>query len=312
MLRTSQESSQGDVSPDRPEEPRVSVIIPTFNRCVWLARAVRSVLAQSRPAAEILVVDDGSTDDTRSVVESEFPSVRYLRQENLGVSAARNRGLAAATGNWLAFLDSDDEWLPEKLSRQLAALEREGSYRICHTDEIWIRNGRRVNPRRRHAKPTGWVFQQCLPLCALSPSAVMLHRSVVQEVGGFDESLPVCEDYDLWLRVTSRFPVLLVEEPLVVKYGGHEDQLSRRFWGMDRFRIVALEKALGDDNLSPGDRQAAQEMLCNKIEVYLGGLRKRGREDEIELYEEKLRRHSDRPHSQPSEPERPPKKEAAS
>ena len=289
MLVTSHEPSQGDVSSDRTEELSVSVIIPTFDRSARLKRALYSVLAQSQPPAEVWVVDDGSGDDTCSVVRTEFPEVQYLYQENQGVSAARNAGLAQATGDWIAFLDSDDEWLPDKLARQVAALAEQSQYRVCHTDELWIRKGRRVNPRRRHAKPTGWVFQHCLPLCALSPSSILIHRSVFEEVGVFDEALPVCEDYDLWLRISSRFPVLLVDEPLLKKYGGHEDQLSRRYWGMDRFRIQALEKAVATLPLSPEDLQAARAMLRQKIEIYLIGLRKRDKVEEIEAYEGKLR-----------------------
>ncbi len=266
-----------------------SVIIPTFDRSRLLARALRSVLAQTLPPREIIVVDDGSTDDTQQQVAAEFPQVSYFFQQNLGVSAARNRGLAEASSDWIAFLDSDDEWLPTKLERQMAALAVEPTLRLCHTDEIWIRGGRRVNPRRRHAKPGGWVFRHCLPLCALSPSSVVIHRSVFEEVGNFDEALPACEDYDLWLRITARMPVLLVEEALVMKYGGHEDQLSRRFPAMDRFRIEALEKILRWPDLAAEDRAAAQITLREKMEIYLGGLRKRGRGEEVALYEGKLR-----------------------
>ncbi|MGB5881995.1 MAG: glycosyltransferase, partial [Thermoanaerobaculia bacterium] len=195
----------------------VSVVIPTYNRADLVLRSVRSVLAQTRPAEQIIVVDDGSTDDTGPLVRTQFGAVDYLAQENRGVSAARNRGIEVATGEWIALLDSDDEWLPEKLERQMACLDQEPDYRICHTDEIWVRSGRRVNPRRKHAKQGGWIFKDCLPLCAISPSSVLIHRSVFDEVGLFDETLPACEDYDLWLRICSRWPVLFLPERLVVK-----------------------------------------------------------------------------------------------
>ncbi len=260
----------------------ISVVIPTFNRAAVLGRALSSVLGQSEPPAQVWVVDDGSTDGTRELLEREFPSVRVLGQENRGVSAARNLGLAHCSSPWIAFLDSDDTWHERKLERQMAALGEAPEHRVCHTEEIWIRNGRRVNPRRRHAKAGGWMFRDCLPLCAISPSAVLIHRSVFEEVGTFDESLPACEDYDLWLRITSRWPVLLVDEALVTKYGGHEDQLSRQIPALDRYRIQALGKILGSGILDPTDRTAAEATLRRKIGIYTGGLRKRGRHTEAE------------------------------
>jgi len=268
----------------------ISVVIPTYNRAELVLRALRSVLAQTRPAEQVIVVDDGSTDDTGPLVRIQFGSVDYLAQENRGVSAARNRGIEVATGEWIALLDSDDEWLPEKLERQMACLEQEPDYRVCHTDEIWVRRGRRVNPRRKHAKQGGWIFRDCLPLCAISPSSVLIHRSLFEEVGRFDETLPACEDYDLWLRVCSRWPVLFVPERLVVKHGGHEDQLSSRVWGLDRYRIQALEKVLGSAALGTEDRQAAIDMLVDKIDIYAAGARKRGRVAEADEYRLKRER----------------------
>ncbi len=262
----------------------ISTIVPTFDRAALLRRALSSVQSQSLRSDEVIVVDDGSSDGTRELVASEFPTVRYLFQDNLGVSAARNRGARAAAGEWLAFLDSDDEWLPPKLERQLQALAAEPEARICHTDEIWIRDGRRVNQGRRHAKPSGWVFRRCLPLCAISPSAVVIHRSLFEALGGFDETLPACEDYDLWLRLSAGHPVLLVDEPLVVKYGGHDDQLSRTVWGLDRFRVRALEKILASGRLGAGDRRAALETAVAKSRVFAAGAAKRGRGAEAAEY----------------------------
>jgi glycosyltransferase involved in cell wall biosynthesis len=264
-------------------EATVSAVLPAFNRAATLGRALESVLAQTRAADEVVVVDDGSTDGTDRLVAG-FPSVVYIAQENRGVSAARNRGVSAAAGEWVAFLDSDDEWRPEKLQRQLEALERNPGHDVCHTDEIWIRNGRRVNPGRRHAKAGGRIFRRCLPLCAISPSAAMIRRSLLDAVGGFDEALPVCEDYDLWLRICAHHPVLFVDQPLVVKHGGHADQLSRAHWGMDRFRIRALVKILEEGGLDPADRTAAVDTLLAKVDVYLQGVRRRGRAAEEREY----------------------------
>ena len=268
-------------------QEEISVIIPTYDRAGLLPRAIRSVLGQSRPPTEVVVVDDGSTDGTERLVRSEFPTVRYLRQENRGVAAARNHGIREARGEWVAFLDSDDEWLHRKLERQLEALRKEPRFLLCHTNEIWIRRGQRANPMKKHAKSGGHIFEECLPLCVVSPSSVVVHRRLFERVGLFDESLPACEDYDLWLRVCSRVPVLYLEEPLIVKYGGHADQLSRRYWGMDRFRIRALEKILESGTLSPTARRAALHSLLDKIEVYLSGARKRGKLDDVAAYQDK-------------------------
>lgn len=264
--------------------PDISVIIPTFNRAKTLPRALESIRRQTYPPSEIILIDDGSTDETPRVIARQFPEVRYIRQENRGVSSARNTGIKAAVGEWIAFLDSDDEWLPKKLEKQVEALQHHPEYQICHSDEIWIRRGTRVNPMKKHRKYGGYIFQQCLPLCIISPSSVLIHHSVFQEVGMFDENLPACEDYELWLRICARYPVLYIEKPLIVKYGGHADQLSRRFWGMDRFRIYALEKIIRHGQLSPGDKQAAVQTLIEKTRIYINGALKRDRADEVEKY----------------------------
>ncbi len=262
----------------------VSVVIPTFQRAALLPRALESVRAQTRPAGEVIVVDDGSTDGTGELLRRDFPEFRHLRRENGGVSAARNQGIAAARSEWIALLDSDDAWRPAKLERQLAALAAAPEHRICHSDEIWIRDGRRVNPGRRHAKRGGWIFRHCLPLCAISPSAVLIHRSVFADAGLFDEELAVCEDYDLWLRITARYPVLLVDEPLVEKHGGHPDQLSRSVPGLDRYRIRALVKILGEGCLGPEDHAAAVATLEEKCRIWADGAQARGRDEEATRY----------------------------
>ncbi|MEN8175693.1 MAG: glycosyltransferase family A protein [Pseudomonadota bacterium] len=262
----------------------ISVIIPSHNRAHTLPRAIDSVLAQDLQPREILVVDDGSTDATPALLRSRYPGVRYLAQKNLGVSAARNLGIGASRGEWLAFLDSDDTWLPGKLAAQADALAAAPGHRLCHTEEIWIRDGVRVNAMKKHAKSGGDLFLACLPLCVISPSAALIHRSLFDELGLFDETLPACEDYDLWLRICAREPVCFVAEPQIVKYGGHDDQLSRRHWGMDRFRVQALEKILGEGVLDAVRQRAAAEMLVKKASILAQGAARRGRLVEADTY----------------------------
>ena len=254
----------------------ISVVIPAFNRAQLLPRCLDSVFAQIFKPLEVIVVDDGSTDSTRDLIRRDYPGVILIVQENKGVSAARNAGIRAAGGNWLAFLDSDDTWLPGKLASQAQAVHERPGSNVVHTDEIWVRNGVRVNPQRKHKKYGGFIFRRCLPRCVISPSSVIIHRRVFERVGLFDETLPVCEDYDLWLRICARMPVLFIKEPLITKYGGHVDQLSSRHRGMDRYRICALQRVINEVALAPDDRQAALDTLLGKTRIYLNGARKHG------------------------------------
>ena len=265
---------------------RVSIVIPTYNRADFVREAIASVLQQDYPDVDLIVVDDGSRDDTAAVVSGFGPAVRYLYQENRGVSAARNRGVAASTGGLIAFLDSDDLWLPSKVSAQVAYFEAHPDAQACHTDEIWIRRGVRVNERRIHRKHGGWQFLASLPRCLISPSAVMLRRTLWDRLGGFDETLPACEDYDLWLRLTAIAPVGFLPERLVVKRGGHADQLSRRTPVLDRYRIQALEKALATP-LPPEHRRAVLEQLVAKCHIVAQGARKRQHTDRWARYDAK-------------------------
>ncbi|MBO8150903.1 MAG: glycosyltransferase [Candidatus Marinimicrobia bacterium] len=252
----------------------ISVIIPTYNRAVYLKRAIDSVLNQTFKNIELIVVDDGSTDNTPDVVRMYEDKVKYIRIEHSGVSASRNTGIKAASSKWIAFLDSDDYWLNKKLEIQTEYMEKNPHLLISQTDEIWIRNGVRVNPMLKHRKYGGWIFKESLPLCIISPSAVLIHRSIFEDVGYFDETLPICEDYDLWLRVTLKYPVGLIKEKLIVKTGGHDDQLSKKLWGMDRYRVLALEKTL--NMVSDVERRRlVLEELVKKLSVLSNGRMKR-------------------------------------
>ena len=269
----------------RSNSPEVSVIIPTYNRGWILKEAIDSVLAQDFRDFELIVVDDGSTDDTGQILEAYGQDMTVYRQANMGVSAARNRGIAAATGRLIAFLDSDDLWLPRKLSSQIDFFNSNPDAVINQTEEIWIRNGVRVNPKTRHHKISGMIFERSLGLCLVSPSAVMMRRSLFDEVGLFDEDLPACEDYDLWLRISWRYPVHLIETPLIIKRGGHADQLSKAP-GLDKFRIQSLKKIIESGQLSENSYRAAVKTLLDKCAIYAGGCRKRGKDQEAQYYGE--------------------------
>jgi glycosyltransferase involved in cell wall biosynthesis len=275
------------------DKPSVSVIIPTYNRAGMLKEAIDSVLAQNYSDFELIVVDDGSTDETPQILNSYGDKVKRICQRNQGVSAARNRGIAAASGGYMAFLDSDDLWLPGKLAIQTDFLRSNPEALICQTEEIWIRNDVRVNPRERHRKYSGMIFERSLALCLVSPSAVMVRRSLFDKFGLFDESLPACEDYDMWLRVSCRCPVYLIDTPLIIKRGGHADQLSKQPV-LDKFRIQAIKKILDSQMLSVEQYNAGVNMLKQKCALYATGCRRRGRTEEAQYYRHLAERYTPR------------------
>lgn len=262
----------------------LTIIIPTYNRADFLREAIESVLSQTFTNYELIVVDDGSRDHTEDVVR-EFPRIRYVAcSENSGVSHARNLGIKLASGRYVCFLDSDDLWIKNKLEVQIRWMEAHADCQVCYTDEIWIRKGVRVNPMNKHRKYSGDIFSHSLPLCIVSPSSVLMRSSLFDEVGLFDEGLPACEDYDLWLRISLEYPVHFIDEKLIVKQGGHEDQLSTKYWGMDRFRVIALEKLLRESSLNDEKRGLVVKTLVQKCGILIQGFTKRGKAEEAEHY----------------------------
>lgn len=259
----------------------VSVIIPTYNRAGFLAQAIDSVLSQTYANFEFIVVDDGSIDETQALLASYGKALVTLRQENRGPAAARNTGIRAARHPLLAFLDSDDQFTRQKLSRQTVAMEAQPELLISHTQETWFRNGHHLNQKKRHAKESGDLFARSLELCVVGMSTVMARRELFDRVGLFDESFPCCEDYELWLRASAHHPFLLVDAPLTVKHGGREDQVSVQFkTGMDRFRIRALEKLLSSTPLTPEQFHLASAELVRKAVLYGNGCLKHNRCEE--------------------------------
>jgi glycosyltransferase involved in cell wall biosynthesis len=249
-----------------------------------LLEAIDSVVAQSFTEFELIVIDDGSTDGTGEHLTRLAKPIRIERIEHSGPAAARNRGVALACAPMIAFLDSDDLWAPTKLERQLAFMNANPGCAISQTNEIWMRNGRRVNPGLRHRKRAGDIFIDSLRTCLISMSATMMRADLFRSLTGFDEIMRAAEDYDLWLRILIDHEAGLLDEPLVTRRGGHPDQTSATT-AIDRFRILALTKLLADDGLSPERRTAVVEVLAEKCRIYGGGLMRRGKIDQAQLFE---------------------------
>ena len=266
----------------------ISVVIPSYNRKDFLKRSIDSAINQTKKPLEIIVVDDGSTDGTETMIKSDYDFVKFIKQKNKGVSAARNIGIKVSIGEWICFLDSDDEWKKDKLEKQINAMKSNPGYKFFHSNEIWIKNGIRINQKKKHKKYGGDIFDKCLDMCRISPSSVMIDKTVFDEVGNFNENLVVCEDYELWLRICDKYRVFFIDEPLIIKYGGHQGQLSYSIESIENHRIKALEYLILE-NLNRKNKRHAIQMLLSKLNIYLKGLVKRRKNDEIAVYEEKIK-----------------------
>jgi len=267
---------------------KISVIIPTYNRIFFLKRSIDSVLEQSLKPYEVIIVDDGSSDGTSTMIKKNYPKINLICQENKGVSAARNIGIRASSGDWVCFLDSDDEWKKNKLSEQMLAIKKNTNYSFCHSNEEWIKNGKKINQKKKHKKYGGDIFKECLDMCRISPSSVMINKSVFDDIGFFNEDLVVCEDYELWLRICAHYKVLFVDEPLIIKYGGHEGQLSNSIESIEYYRIKALEYLLSTE-MTYENKKEAVKILLFKLGIYLNGLKKRNKILDIVKYNKKIK-----------------------
>lgn len=265
--------------------PSVSVIIPTYNRAAFLEDAVKSVLRQTYPKVELIVIDDGSTDQTKTLVEKYAGKLTYVYQENKGVAAARNRGIAEAANPLIAFLDSDDRFAPQKIAVQLAAMQQNSSVLVSHTQEKWYRQGQFLNQKKKHRKESGNLFARCLELCAVGMSTIMVRKELFEVIGFFDEALPCCEDYDLWLRASVAHPFLLIDSPLTIKNGGRSDQLSvvHRV-GMDAYRIRSIINLIDSAVLDETQLQQARLELVRKCTILGKGNLKHGKPAEADYY----------------------------
>lgn len=267
-----------------PLTQQVSAVIPTHNRLHLLRRALYSVQAQTLPPLETIVIDDGSTDRSHESLATEFPNVQWIRQSNHGVSHARNQGIKQAKGEWIALLDSDDTWHPSKLEEQNQFLQQNLGLLFCHTDEAWIRRGKSVSHPAYLNKSNQDIFLKSLARCIICPSSVVIHQKIFEKIGFFDEELPVCEDYDLWLRLVLQYEIGYLDRKLVTKHGGHSDQLSTTYWGMDRFRVQSLQKLLDNPNLKSSLIPLIFQTLIQKLDILNKGFSKRDKQLEAKEF----------------------------
>ena len=268
---------------------KISVVIPTLNRINTLERALDSVINQTYKPAEIIVVDNGSSDGTLKFLREQYPKITILTENKIGVSSARNKGIKKSINQWIALLDSDDAWHPRKLEIQTSMLDSAlKEYNLIHTDEVWFRNNKHINQMKKHKKQGGYIFERCLSLCCISPSSVLFKKNILDKVGLFDESLPVCEDYDLWLKICSSEEVLFAQDKLTYKYGGHKDQLSKSYWGMDRFRIKSIENIIRNFDLTNKQKKQAKKELIKKLKIIINGAFKRNNLSIVNEFSTKL------------------------
>ena len=269
---------------------KISVVIPTLNRINTLQRALDSVINQTYKPAEIIVVDNGSSDGTLKFLREQHPKITILTENKIGVSSARNKGIKKSINQWIALLDSDDAWHPRKLEIQTSMLDSAlKEYNLIHTDEVWFRNNKHINQMKKHKKQGGYIFERCLSLCCISPSSVLFKKNILDKVGLFDESLPVCEDYDMWLKICSSEEVLFAQDKLTYKYGGHKDQLSKSYWGMDRFRIKSIENIIKNFDLNYNQKKQAKKELIKKLKIIINGAFKRNNLSIVNEFSTKLK-----------------------
>ena len=267
---------------------RVSVVIPSRNRLAYLPRAISSVLNQTFVVQEIIIIDNDSSDETISYVKKKFKKVKVIKENKIGVSHARNLGIKNSSYEWIAFLDSDDEWMPDKINKQFSFLKKVNfKLQLVHTNEIWIKNGLLKNKKKKHLKKGGYIFENCLDICRISPSSVLINKSLFEKFGLFDTKFKICEDYELWLRLSSKIEIGYLNEPLIKKYGGHFGQLSTKYWGVDRYRVKALEKLLINNFLTFDQKIKVLETLLKKINIILLGAVNRCNKRIIKIYSEK-------------------------
>ena len=250
--------------------PTVSVVIPAYNAARYVEAAVDSVLGQTFRDVEVLVVDDGSTDGTGAVLSRYGKAIRYLRQENSGVSAARNRGIQESTGRYVGFLDADDTWFPEKLDQQIAALETSGQHRACYSAHVICTEALTPLAVQRSVR-RGSALEDLLLRGNVVGSicTVVCDRSLFSIVGNFDLSLSQCADWDMWVRLATITEFLYLDEPLVT-YRQHGSNMSADPALLERDSTRVLEKAFELPSVPHHVRAARRTAFARNYMVLAG------------------------------------------
>lgn len=265
----------------------ISVVIPTYNRLPFLLTALASVFAQSHLPDEVIVIDDGSqyTKLSMQALQSTAPiPLTYVSVPHCGKpSRLRNRGCELAQGDLIAFLDDDDIWLPRKLERH-HALHSATHVRFSHSREIWVRNGCPISQPPAMHQRSGDLFLSTLHKCIIGPSTMVMERTLFQELGGFNETLEIAEDYEFSIRASLRCSIYYIDEPLIFKIGGHASQLSERYEYIELFRIEALRHVLATVPLTHFQRKSIQDSLVDKYHIWAQGCEKRGKTHEARHY----------------------------
>lgn len=251
----------------------LSVVIPVYNRTLLLKDAIESVFFQTYKDIQVIVVDDGSDTDVADFLKPYLGRVEYVRIErNRGVSYARNVGIQRAKNDYIAFLDSDDIWLPYKIENQFKLMKEEKTF-VSHTDEFWLKNDKFVNQGNKHRKYGGFIFKNILDICRISPSSVLVDKRVFDVCGLFNTRLPVCEDYDLWLRLASAYKVSYVNKKLMVKRSVGQEQLSFVIPNIEYYRLKSLGSFLNrEKHLSFSDRSSGVSEFSRKFDLVRNGV----------------------------------------
>jgi glycosyltransferase involved in cell wall biosynthesis len=311
--------------------PLVSVIIPTYNRERLVCEAAASVLAQSFQDFELIIADDGSTDNTEKNLErytgyaahtrahwsthgphEPVHGTVYLKLRHSGMPGlVRNKGSQAARGRYLAFLDSDDLWLPEKLELQMRLFQADTEPPLlCHTREKWLRGEKEISQAGQKHRREGDIFADALVKCVIGPSTLVVEKAFFENHGGFREDLEIAEDYELWLRMTFTQPVQYVDKALTIKRAGikqagvrgpdEENNLSEKYGHIEIFRIRALRDLVDKGFFSShaAKEKLAREELARKCGIYACGCHKRGRPAEAAEYEKLSLLYSPNPRTQ--------------
>lgn len=262
---------------------KITAIIPTYNRADFLKKTINSIINQTYKIDEVLIIDDGSTDNTNEVLKKFGNSIKIIKTTNVGVSAARNTGIKNAKNDWLAFLDSDDHWLEDKIQKQINLHVENKDVLFSHTGERWIRDGKVIKYPKKLAKPSGECFLENLPTCKIAASSVVVHKCIFEDIGLFDEDLSVCEDYDMWLKISHKYKIGLIEEEGIIKQAGHE-QLSQTIFAIDRYHIYSLKKFLNSEY-----QEEVKNEIMKKCKVLIKGALKHDNKEIFNEYSKILR-----------------------